>query len=94
MVANAQVVISEHGAFQSNIMYMRKGSIFVELRGNYSHGEFANFEHLARIFGVVTENLDWHKSKGFNISVSKVTEMVSLVHRYSLEKPYSFNVKG
>jgi hypothetical protein len=99
MVANAQVVISEHGAFQSNIMYMRKGSLFVELRGNYAHGEFVNFEHLARIFGVfyahvVTKNLDWHKSKGFNISVSEITEVVSLVHRYSLEKPYSFNVKG
>ena len=30
---------------------MRKGALFVELRGAYGHGEFALFEQLAEMFG-------------------------------------------
>jgi hypothetical protein len=51
-VARSHIVISEHGAFQSNVIYMRRAALFIDLRGNYTHGEFNNFEQLAKIFGV------------------------------------------
>jgi Tfp pilus assembly protein PilZ len=38
MMAESHIVIAEHGGFQSNMVYMRNGSLFVELRGNYTHG--------------------------------------------------------
>jgi hypothetical protein len=93
MVAEAQIVVAEHGAFQSNIMYMRKGSLFIELRGNYNHGEFINFERLARMFGVfyahvVTSNIDWHTVVKFNITASETEQVVSIINRYRTEAPY------
>ena len=30
---------------------MRKGALFIELRGDYGHGEFSLFEQLAEMFG-------------------------------------------
>jgi len=92
-VAEAQIVIAEHGAFQSNIMYMRKGSLFIELRGNYNHGEFINFERLARMFGVfyahvVTSNIDWHTVAKFNITASETEQVVNIINRYRTEAPY------
>lgn len=51
-VGRSHIVISEHGAFQSNLIYMRRASLLIDLRGNYTHGEFNNFEQLAKIFGV------------------------------------------
>lgn len=52
LVAEAQVIIAEHGAFQSNIVYLRNGSLLVDLRGAYPHKEYQNFQNLARMFGV------------------------------------------
>jgi len=95
-VAEAQIVIAEHGAFQSNIMYMRKGSLFIELRGNYNHGEFINFERLARMFGVfyahvVTSNITGHEVTKFNITASETEQVVSIINRYRMEAAYRMN---
>jgi hypothetical protein len=68
-VAEAQIVIAEHGAFQSNIMYMRKGSLFIELRGNYNHGEFINFERLARMFGEYSACFYKYQKRTFCVSM-------------------------
>lgn len=96
MVAESQVVITEHGAFQSNLVYMRNGSLLVDLRGDYRHGEFANYLNLARMFGVfvepvVTRGLTSHAYDEFNISASEVREIVSAVHSYIDSKAYYFN---
>jgi hypothetical protein len=98
MVAEAQIVIAEHGAFQSNIMYMRKGSLFIELRGNYKHGEFINFEKLARMFGVfyahvVTSQIDWHTVSKFNITASETEQVVSIINRYRTEAPHKLKTR-
>lgn len=89
----SQVVIAEHGAFQSNIMYMRRGSLFIELRGQYGHVDFAVFENIARMFGVfyehiVTENLVAHRQREFNISYSEMQNIVEIVKLYHKDKPF------
>lgn len=97
MVADAQVVIAEHGAFQSNVIYMRNGSLLVDLKGNYTNGENRNFENLARMFGVyyagvLTEGLEDHKWVGFNITKPDCEAITRTVYQYVAEKPYSFNL--
>lgn len=97
IVADSQVVIAEHGAFQSNVIYMRNGSLLIDLKGNYSNGENRNFENLARMFGVyyaavLTENLTDHKSQEFNITDMDCESVVSTVKQYVSEKPYAFNL--
>lgn len=68
---------------------MRKGSLFIELRGNYSNGEFENYEHLAKMFGVfysyvVTSNLNWHKATAFNLTLSEAEQVVEIIKRYNI----------
>lgn len=97
MVAENQIVISEHGAFQSNMIYMRKGSLFIELRGNYSSDETQNFEEVARLFGVfyavvVVGDLKEHRGN-FNISASESEQVVSIVQKYASDAPFKVNVK-
>jgi hypothetical protein len=98
MVAQAQVVITEHGAFQSHLMYMRNGSLLIDLRGVYGHGEFKNFENLARMFGVFvqpvyTSNLESHRHIEFNITEDEVKLAISIAHEYINAAPFLFNLK-
>lgn len=93
LVATAQVVIAEHGAFQSNLVYMRRGSLLLDLRGTYRHGEFLNFEKMARMFGVFmahvfTTKIETHRDDKFNITAQECSEIVSIVTQYKDEAPY------
>lgn len=97
MVAEAQIVISEHGAFQSNMVYMRNSSLFIELRGNYSSGEYQNYEEVARLFGVfyavvVVADLKEHRGN-FNISAPESEQIVSIINNYASEAPFKRNIK-
>ena len=97
IVAESQVVIAEHGAFQSNVIYMRNGSLLVDLKGNYTNGENRNFENLSRMFGVfyagvLTEELGDHKWMDFNVTKIDCDSIISTVEQYITEKPYSFNL--
>ena len=93
IVGGSNIVICEHGAFQSNLIYMHSGSLLLELRGNYSHGEFLNFERLTKSFGVfydyvVTSKLVKHSSSSFNITNDEVLKVVEIVKMYEKERPY------
>lgn len=97
IVADSQVVIAEHGAFQSNVIYMRNGSLLIDLKGNYTNGENRNFENLARMFGVyyaavLTENLTDHKAQDFNITDLDCESIAATVKQYMSEMPFSFNL--
>ena len=97
IVAQSQVIIAEHGAFQSNIIYMRNGSLLIDLMGNYTNGENRNFENLARMFGVyyagvLTEQLSDHKNIEFNITSNDCINIINTVKQYVIERPYLFNV--
>jgi hypothetical protein len=93
LVAEAQIVIAEHGGFQSNMVYMRNSSLFIELRGNYPNGEARNFEQLARVFGVfyavvVNQELDGHRTRAFNITLPEAQDIVKIILKYKEEMPY------
>lgn len=97
VVAQSQVVIAEHGAFQSHVIYMRNGSLLIDLKGNYTNGENRNFMNLARMFGVyyadvLTENLLGHKDMGFNITALDCAAIMDTVKQYAAERPFAFNV--
>ena len=84
------------GAFQSNIIYARNGSLLVDLRGSYGHGEYSNFEHLARMFGVFfksvrTSGLKSHHDDEFSISTTELQAVVDIVKNYVDKQPYAFN---
>lgn len=91
--ASSQIIISEHGAFQTNLIYMRRGSLMIDLRGPYRHGEFLNFERMGQMFGVFfahvfTRGLVSHRELSFNITSSEMAEVVDIVKQYSREKPW------
>jgi len=93
LTAGSQIVICEHGAFQSNMMYMQRGSLLIDLRGGYGHGEFAAFRNLARMFGVfydhvITQGLEIHKTKEFNLSDTEIAQVLGIINLYVKEKPY------
>lgn len=97
LVARSHIVISEHGAFQSNIIYMKKSSLFIEMRGSYGHGEFVNFEKIANMFEVhyahvVTKALTSHKDAAFDISVEECGEIIDVVREYAKQAPWKHNL--
>ena len=98
LVATSHIVIAGHGAFQSNVIYMRKNSLLVDLRGAYVTGEFRNYEALSDMFGVmhktvVNKDLAMHKQYGYHIDEAECKEVVDIVLEYGSSKPYLKNLK-
>ena len=93
-----QIMIAEHGAWQSQMIYMRNGSLWIDMQGNYEHGEFRNFQKLARVFGVfydhvTTKGLTFHPQDDFSISKVECLKVAELALQYASDKPYTFNVR-
>lgn len=94
IAATSHVIITDHGAFQTNLIYMRNASLLIDLRGDYPNGECVNFEHMACMFGiyfqhVVMSQLKVHGGmKGFNITTEEAAQVVQIIQNYSSEKPY------
>lgn len=94
---HTQVMIAEHGAWQSQLIYMRNGSYWIDMHGNYNHGEFHNFEKLAKVFGVyydsvVTKGLTFHPQDDFAISKLECLRVAELALQYSLDRPFVHNL--
>ena len=69
-------------------IYMRNGSYWIDMHGNYNHGEFHNFEKLAKVFGVyydsvVTKGLTFHPQDDFAISKLECLKVAELALQYS-----------
>ena len=95
---HTQIMIAEHGAWQSQMIYMRNGSFWIDMQGNYEHGEFNNFKKLARVFGifydhVTTKGLTFHPQDDFSISKLECLKVAKLALQYANDKPYIFNVQ-
>jgi hypothetical protein len=98
LMASANVVVTNHGAFEGNLIYMRNGSLLIELSGAYHNPEFRFFQHLAQMFGVFytriqTDNLTDHQAVGASMADSEVHEVVETVKTYFDLKPFKFNSK-
>ena len=97
-VAESNVVITNHGAFEANLIYMRNGSLLIELAGDYQPNEHSLFENFAQGFGVYysrvqNRNLTSHQMDSFFMTKFEMEEVVELVRHYFKIKPFSFNTK-
>lgn len=81
-----------------NIIYMRNGTLLIELSGAYHNPEFRFFQQLARTFGVFyarvsTSNLLDHQDSHINVTDSEINEVIDITKQYFDLKPYLFNAK-
>lgn len=96
LVARSHVVITEHGSFQSNLIYMRNKALLVDLRGNYATGEFRNYQELSKMFDVlhhkvITRSLTEHRLYGYYIEEEECNQIVKVVQKYLKQAPYLQN---
>ena len=97
LVYDADVLVTVHGAFQGNTVYMRNGSLLIELRGSYSRGQenvnpFYGFRCMARAFGVFHQVVfvdDLNDHDKFNSSMTNQEAM----QIYNLVKDYATNIR-
>ena len=92
-VAEAHVVVTNHGAFEGNIPYMRNASMLVELVGNYENEDFLLFQNYSREFGVFYarlqgDSLKDHNQVAYNLTGAEIKEVVSVVQQYVDAKPF------
>jgi hypothetical protein len=97
-VAEAHVVIANHGAFEGNMIYMRNSSLLVELFGNYGNNEIHTFQRLAIMFGLYyarlhAESLVDHQASYFNLSSVDLGNIKHTLGEYFERKPYLHNLK-
>lgn len=97
-VAEAHVVIANHGAFEGNMIYMRNSSLLVELFGNYGNNEIHTFQRLAIMFGlyyarVHSETLVDHQAPFFNLTSIDMEEIGGTLKEYFQRKPFLLNQK-
>eukprot|EP01036_Dinobryon_divergens_P031721 gene31722-41172_t len=87
MVSSADILITEHGAFQSNMVFMRCGSAVIDLRGSYwgrekgSDKPIIYAEAVAKAFGlqfshVVMSKLSQHSMKSFSVTKADMDSIV------------------
>jgi len=92
LVADTDVLITEQGAFQSNVIFMKRGSLLVDLRGNYEEGHCTKVANVAKNFGiyssfVVTTGLT-DTSEAYNITVGEVHSVINIIREF-----YNFTTK-
>ncbi len=100
-VAETQVWITEHGATQSNLLFLRNGSFLLDMRGPYfkdESGHIGMVRSVCQAGGVFfdyiyTSDLKSHEQQSFSISEKEIDEVIQKVRDYLDSKVYSFNVK-
>lgn len=50
-VASSHAVLTNHGAFEGNMIFMNNSSLLIEIFGDYGNNEIHTFHRLALIFG-------------------------------------------
>ena len=96
-VYEADVLVTVHGAFQGNTVYMRNGSLLIEIRGSYSRGQenvnpFYSFKCIARAFGVFHEvvfvaDLSDHDKFNSSMTTQEALQIYKLVQEYASIRP-------
>lgn len=97
-MATTNVLITNHGAFEGNLIYLRNGSLLIELSGNYHNTEFRMFQQLSQQFGVFysriqTNMLYDHQMKNFSMLPNEMNEVVDTVKQYFDMKPFLYNME-
>eukprot|EP01038_Epipyxis_sp_PR26KG_P010940 gene10940-14689_t len=97
-VAESHVVITNHGAFEGNMIYMKNSSLLLEIFGHYGNNEIHTFHRLALMFGayygrVQPKSLTDHLAPSFNLTDYDMNEIVDIVKNYFSIKPFLNNQK-
>jgi len=95
-VAEAHVVIANHGAFEMNMIYMRNSSLLLEIFGDYSVAEMHTFHRTATMFGVFygrhhARGLHDHDQKNYSMTAQEMGDVMALVANYFELKPFLHN---
>ena len=95
-VQQAHVVLTNHGAFELNLIFMRKNALLVEMVGNYPLTDSVALGRLAVSFNLhygnqICSNLTEHEQSDFYVSSSEISELIGTVQDYFVEKPYLNN---
>jgi hypothetical protein len=98
-VASAHIVVCNHGAFEGNMIYMRNGSLLLEIFGHYGNNEIHAFHRLALMFGVYyarahSHGLQHHLAASYNITSNETLHIINIMKDYFELKPFSHNMKG
>lgn len=96
-VAEAHVVIANHGAFEMNMIYMRNSSLLIEIFGDYAVAEMHTFHRTAVMFGVFygryhTKGLKDHDQKNYSIAETEIKDVCDIVSNYFDLKPFLSNL--
>ncbi len=96
-VAASHVVITNHGAFEGNMIYMKNSSLLIEIFGDYGNNEIHTFHRLAMMFGlfysrVHPKDMTDHLAESFKLSDEDMLEIVDTVDDYFKNKRFSPNV--
>jgi hypothetical protein len=85
------IMISTHGALESNLIYMRKGKTWIEITGKTLDRESTDFKYLAKAFGVTHQSVlaaDLLDRKQFNYKLSALEEKAIIGYVVSILSPY------
>jgi hypothetical protein len=96
MAFRSNIIIATHGAFESNIIYMRDRTLFIELCGDYQNAmpESENYARLARLFSVfrrrvIVEDLHSPIQPSYIISTANMNNLLVIIVsylKYSMEQ--------
>ena len=87
LVATSRVVITEHGAFDTNLIFMHPGCLFIEMRGAYHVDSYNDFENLANLFRVyhlsfVAADLRSHTQSEYVLSPDDMKNIANYIFAY------------
>lgn len=97
-VAEAHVIITNHGAFEGNMIYMRNSSLLIEIFGDYWVGEVMTFHRLAMMWGLHyarlhASDLKDHAQSSFTLQPSEIADVINITKEYFRIKPFLKNLK-
>jgi hypothetical protein len=95
-IANNHVVVTNHGAYESNVMYMHNSSLLLEIGGDYDTQAFLQYQHMAKMFGVFygrvhVSNLTSHGDSSAVMRRVEMNIVVDMIKQYFHTKAYSLD---
>ncbi len=86
-IAPCQVVITNHGAYESNLIYMQNKALLIEIGGDYDNNEFHTYEQMAQMFGLYygrihVAGLKTHDDREGMINELEMKHIITMVKDY------------
>ena len=98
IVYHTNVLITEHGAFDSNVICMRNGSLFIQLRGG--HGNLGcihdyKLAYTSQVFGVfykvvINKDMTEFGKQEFSITLDEANTVVEIILSYAANATYVY----